>query len=81
MLYGYARVSTQEQNLDLLIDVLLKEGVEKDNIFTDQVNGLKFDRKGLNQLLETMTEGDVLIVWKFDRIGRSLKDLKFNYQI
>lgn len=75
MMYGYARVSTQDQNLDLQTDALIKEGVNKDSIYTDQVSGVRFDRVGLNQLLDKLQEGDILIVWKFDRIGRSLKDL------
>ncbi|MGL4759821.1 MAG: recombinase family protein [Patescibacteria group bacterium] len=75
MKYGYARVSTQDQNLNLQTDALQKEGVEKENFFTDFISGSKFERKGLNQLLEKLQAGDVLVVWKLDRLGRSLKEL------
>lgn len=75
MKYGYARVSTQDQNLDLQIDALEKEGVSKSNIYTDHISGSKFDRQGLKTLLEKLESGDILIVWKFDRIGRSLREL------
>lgn len=75
MKYGYARVSTQDQNLDLQIDALGKEGVLKPNIYTDHISGSKFDRQGLKTLLEKLESGDILIVWKFDRIGRSLREL------
>jgi DNA invertase Pin-like site-specific DNA recombinase len=73
MLVGYARVSTQDQNLDLQKDALTKAGCEK--IFTDVGGGANFDRKGLMEALSFMRKGDCLIVWKLDRLGRSLKDL------
>jgi DNA invertase Pin-like site-specific DNA recombinase len=73
MLVGYARVSTQEQNLDLQKDALKKAGCEK--IFTDTGSGADFERKGLSDALAFMRKGDCLVVWKLDRLGRSLKDL------
>ena len=73
MLVGYARVSTQDQILDLQIDALKAAGCER--IFTDQESGAKEDRVGLVQALGFVREGDTLVVWKLDRLGRSLKHL------
>lgn len=70
---GYGRISTYEQNLDLQLDALKKAGCEK--IFTDIVSGSKAERKGLNDALQYLRKGDNLVVWKLDRLGRSLKDL------
>jgi DNA invertase Pin-like site-specific DNA recombinase len=69
---GYARVSTDDQNLDSQIDALNKKCVK---IFTDKISGAKADRVGLNQCLEFLREGDTLVITKLDRLGRSLKDL------
>src|SRR5215213_881825 len=73
MLVGYARVSTQDQTLDLQLDALRKAGCEK--VFTDTVSGAKSERKGLHEALSYARENDVLVVWRLDRLGRSLKDL------
>jgi DNA invertase Pin-like site-specific DNA recombinase len=73
MLVGYARVSTEEQNLGLQLDELKKAGCEK--IFTDEVSGAKRERPGLSEALDYMRSGDTLVVWRLDRLGRSLKDL------
>lgn len=70
---GYARVSTAEQNLDLQIDALERAGCEK--IFTDTASGSIDTRKGLSDALEFSRKGDLLMVWKLDRLGRSLKHL------
>src|SRR6266446_2196818 len=75
MLIGYARVSTNEQNLDLQRDALLKAGVSAKNIFTDTITGTKEDRPGLAQALSHLREGDTLVVWRLDRLGRNLKHL------
>ncbi len=75
MLIGYARVSKNEQNLDLQRDALLKAGCHEKNIFTDKITGTKAERKGLAQALTHLREGDTLVVWRLDRLGRSLKHL------
>src|SRR5205807_954940 len=73
MLIGYARVSTQDQTLNLQKDALEKIGCSK--IFTDTASGAATERKGLAEALEYVREGDSLVVWKLDRLGRSLKHL------
>lgn len=73
MLVGYARVSTQEQTLDLQKDALEKIGCRK--IFTDVISGAKAERKGLDEALSYVRVGDTLVVWRLDRLGRSLKHL------
>jgi DNA invertase Pin-like site-specific DNA recombinase len=75
MLIGYARVSTNEQNLDLQRDALLKAGVAAKDIYTDKITGTKAHRPGLEQALSHLREGDTLVVWRLDRLGRSLKHL------
>jgi len=73
VLIGYARISTTDQNLDLQIDALEKAGCDK--IFRDIVSGANADRPGLAQAMTFMREADVFVVWKLDRLGRSLRDL------
>lgn len=73
MLIGYARISTDDQNLNLQMDALLSAGCEK--IYSDRISGAKATRAGLSLALEVARTGDVLIVWRLDRLGRSLKDL------
>lgn len=73
MLIGYARVSTQDQNLDLQTEALTKAGCRK--IFTDKLSGSRAERPGLAQVQEALREGDTLVVWKLDRLGRSVKHL------
>lgn len=72
MKFGYARVSTQDQKIDLQIDALSKEGCEE--IFQEVASGSKMDRPELRKLLGQIREGDVITIWKLDRLGRSLKD-------
>ena len=75
MLIGYARVSTNEQNLDLQRDALRKAGVSVKNLYTDKITGTKEERPGLAEALSHLREGDTLVVWRLDRLGRSLKHL------
>src|SRR5215467_3920632 len=73
MLIGYARVSTQDQTLDLQSDALMRAGCEK--IFTDMTSGAKAERPGLQDALNHLRAGDTLVVWRLDRLGRTLKHL------
>lgn len=73
MLIGYARVSTQDQTLDLQTDALKQAGCEK--IFTDMTSGAKADRPGLQAAVDQLRAGDTLVVWRLDRLGRTLKHL------
>ena len=73
MLIGYARVSTDDQNLDLQLDALRLAGCEK--VYEDRISGAKAARPGLAMALEVARDGDVLTVWRLDRLGRSLHDL------
>ncbi len=73
MLIGYARVSTQDQNLELQREALLRAGCEK--IFEDKAGGAQSDRPGLAKAMEMLRDGDTFVVWKLDRLGRSVKQL------
>ena len=73
MIVGYARVSTQDQNAGLQVDALEKSGCEQ--IFQEKVTGKLRERPELSQCLRTLRAGDTLVVWKLDRLARSLKDL------
>ncbi len=73
MLVGYARVSTDDQNLNLQRDALEQAGCEQ--IFEDQLSGAKAERPGLHQALQYARAGDTIVVWRLDRLSRSLKDL------
>ncbi len=77
MLIGYARVSKADgsQSLDLQHDTLRAAGVERDNIYDDLASGGRDDRPGLTACLKSLRDGDVLVVWKLDRLGRSLAHL------
>lgn len=74
-LIGYARVSDDDQNLDLQIDALLNAGVKKQHLFYDEVTGAKHDRPGLTECLSLLEAGDSLLVWRIDRLGRSMPHL------
>lgn len=71
--FGYARVSTDQQNLDRQLDMLTNYGIDK--IYTEKMTGTKRDRPELNKLLDRMTEGDTVVIESLSRLGRSTKDL------
>jgi DNA invertase Pin-like site-specific DNA recombinase len=74
-LVGYARVSTDDQDLTLQTDSLIGLGVAQDDIFTDKVSGAKTVRPGLSACLAKLQQGDTLVVWRLDRLGRSMHHL------
>jgi len=73
MIIGYARVSTEDQNLDGQLDALRAAGAEK--VFADKITGTARSRPELDRLLEQLRQGDVITVTKYDRLARSLRDL------
>jgi DNA invertase Pin-like site-specific DNA recombinase len=73
MIFGYARVSTEDQTLSLQLDALKQAGC--DRVFQDVVSGTATDRPGLSRALDHVREGDTLVVWRLDRLGRSLAHL------
>lgn len=72
---GYARVSTEEQHLDLQLDAMQKAGVPREQVYEEHASGAKTTRPELNACLRALREGDVLVVWRLDRLGRNLKHL------
>jgi DNA invertase Pin-like site-specific DNA recombinase len=73
MRIGYARVSTRDQNLEMQLDALNKAGCKR--VFTDKLSGAQVERPGLQEALSHLREADTLVVWKLDRLGRSVKGL------
>lgn len=73
MKIGYARVSTQEQTLDLQVDALTEYGCK--HIYTDKITSVKAIRPAFEQMMNFLREGDAIVIWKLDRLGRSTKDL------
>ncbi len=73
MKIGYARVSTKDQNLALQCDALKAEGCQK--IYEEKISGAKLDRPELRRMIDQLREGDIIVIWKLDRLGRSLPDL------
>ena len=71
MKYGYARVSTKDQHEDRQIENLIKNGIEKENIFVDKISGKNFNRPEYQKLITTLQEGDVLYIHSIDRLGRN----------
>lgn len=74
-LFGYARVSTSKQSLDIQISALKNAGVQQDRIFTDSISGSRTDREGLNTLRIKVEKGDLILVKKLDRLGRDTADM------
>jgi DNA invertase Pin-like site-specific DNA recombinase len=74
-MFGYARVSTTDQELNLQMDALLSHGVEKRNLFCDKISGMREDRPGLAACNQVLKRGDTLVVWRLDRLGRSMRHL------
>jgi len=73
MIIGYARVSTQDQHSDLQLDALIQAGCEQ--IYQEKITSKLRERPELTQCLRTLRKGDTLVVWRMDRLARSLKDL------
>jgi len=73
--FGYARVSTSQQSLDVQVKALLSEGVEEHRIFTDKATGSNTDREGLDTLRLKIEQGDLILVKKLDRLGRDTADM------
>lgn len=74
-LVGYARVSTQDQSLDLQLDALRKAGVKEDNLHVEKVSAASKNRPALDLAIKDLREGDTLLVWRLDRFARSMRDL------
>lgn len=72
---GYARVSSETQNLQSQLDALIAEGVDPDNVYSEKINGSLKNRPAWDECLKFLRKGDVLVVWKLDRLGRSLRNL------
>ena len=75
MMVGYARVSTEEQSLDMQVEALVRAGVDRAAIYTEKVSGVSVRRPGRDMALKHCRPGDVFVVWRLDRVGRSLMDL------
>lgn len=74
-LIGYARVSTEDQRLDMQLDALRRAGVADENIYSEQVSGAAKKRPELERAFRALRPGDTLVVWRMDRVARSLRDL------
>lgn len=74
MLFGYIRVSTKDQKMDLQEDSMIKAGVNPKNIYRDVASGAKSNREGLEKMMGKLRSGDTVVVWKLDRIARSVID-------
>ena len=80
MLYGYARVSSREQNLERQIAALLNAGVEERNIFKEKKSGKNFNREEYKKLLDVLNVGDTVIFTELDRLGRNMQEIEKEYQ-
>lgn len=81
MLYGYARVSSRDQNIDRQIIALKEVGVEEENIFIDKQSGKDFNRPSYQELLETIKTGDMVIIKSIDRLGRNYSEILEQWRI
>lgn len=81
MLYGYARVSSRDQNLDRQIIALEQAGVEESNIYCDKQSGKDFDRPAYSELLETVQPGDIIIFKSVDRLGRNYEEIQSQWRL
>ena len=79
--YGYARVSTREQNLDRQMDALRAFGIESHHIFTDKACGATFERRGYKRLVRKLQPGDVLVIKSIDRLGRNYDEILRQWQV
>lgn len=75
MLIGYARVSTDDQHLDLQLDALEAAGLDPARVYREHASGARSDRPALTECLRSLREGDTLVIWRLDRLGRSVQDL------
>lgn len=80
MLYGYARVSSRDQNIDRQVIALEKAGVENQNIFIDKQSGETFNRPAYKKLLATVKKGDCIIIKSIDRLGRNYEEILSQWQ-
>ncbi len=74
-LFGYARVSTSDQELHMQVDALLAKGVSQEHLYCDKLSGAREDRPGLAACNKALRRGDTLVVWRLDRLGRSMRHL------
>ena len=79
-LFGYARISTTDQELNLQVDSLLAQGVDKHRLFCDKISGTRADRPGLVACNAELRSGDTLVVWRLDRLGRSMRHLVYRIE-
>ena len=80
MLYGYARVSTRDQNVDRQISALKNAGVEQENIFIDKASGKNFNRPSYKKLLSTAQRNDIIIIKSIDRLGRDYEEIQAEWR-
>lgn len=80
-MYGYARVSSRDQNLDRRLVTLAEFGVEAGNIFADKASGKDFDRPEYRWLVETLAEGDVVVIKGIDRLGRNYEEILEEWRV
>lgn len=79
--YGYARVSSINQNEDRQVDKLREAGIQEENIFIDKISGMTFDRPNYNALMQKLNRGDVIYILSVDRLGRDYKEIQAQWRI